>query len=361
MTQDASPMGLALRLPMGTLRWPHLQRLAERWLRRWGFALSGLALGLWGVWLSHTEVNEGHAKAQQAVAGLRQQMATLPGVLSAKPGKPLSFVEQKMLASLPGAIRQEHIWGDVQQALTQHGLQLLSLRPLPPTGADPRHGGLSSHAMAIQLRGRFEDWTRMWAACALTGPLCAMDRISVVATAKPAEVQIDAVLRVWMRPVELGVPEEPAQAGWLASAPMENRPALHRRGALFAMAQAVPAAGDAARLLASTDLKPSNAPGSGSGNGGAFALAALPEDPHHWPLDRVRLVGLWRQGTERQAILSAGPHWTKVSKGQRVTLEGHRVVAITDEGLSLRRAQEPLVGLHWDSKTGDSKTGDGKK
>ena len=207
-------MGLALRLPMGTLRWPHLQRLAERWLRRWGFALSGLALGLWGVWLSHAEVNEGHAKAVQAVAGLRQQLATLPGVLSAKPGKPLSFVEQKMLASLPGAIRQEHIWGDVQQALTQHGLQLLSLRPLPPTGADPRHGGLSSHTMAIQLRGRFEDWTRMWAACALTGPLCAMDRISVVATAKPAEVQIDVVLRIWMRPVELGVPEFMCQHGF---------------------------------------------------------------------------------------------------------------------------------------------------
>ncbi|WP_396430525.1 hypothetical protein [Limnohabitans sp.] len=351
MNQDASPMG--------TLRWPHLQRLAERWLRRWGFALSGLALGLWGVWLSHAEQSEGHAKSVLAVAGLRQQMATLPSVLSAPTAKSLSSVERSMLTSLPDATRQENIWSDVQQVLIQHGLQLLSLRPMPPTVADAHHGGLSSQVMTVQLRGRFEDWARMWAACVWTGPLCALDRISVVATANPDEVQIDAVLRVWMRPLEIAVPEGSAQAGWLTPAPIENTQAVQGRAALFALAHAValPKAGDAALALAKMDLKPSNVPGTA----GAFAQETLPQDPRHWPLDRVRLMGLWRQGTDRQAILSAGPHWTKVSKGQHVTLEGHRVVAITDAGVSLRRAQEPLVGLYWDATTADSPTGNGKK
>ena len=359
MNQDLSPVGRSFGTPTESLRWPHLQRLAERWLRIWGFALSGLGVGLCGVWLTQSEVSDGHEQAVQAVAGLQQQWATLPGVLSAKPEKPLSSVEQNMLASLPGAIRQEHIWGDVQEALNQHGLHLLSLRPMPPTGADARNGGLSSQAMTVQLRGRFEDWTRMWATCALTGPLCAMDRISVLATAQADEVQIDAVLRVWMRPGEIGVLEGAGHDALFAPVSVEQRPPLRRGVVLFSpvKAVAVPAAGEALRVSATTDPKPLLAQGAV----GAAALDALPEDPRQWPLDRVRLVGVWRQGTQQQAILSAGAHWTRVVQGQHVTLEGHRVVAITDEGVTLRRAQEPLVRLHWDEKTTASKTGDGKK
>ena len=359
MNQDLSPVSRLFGRPAESLRWPHLQRLAERWLRIWGFAVSGLALGLCGVWLIQAEVSDDHGQALQAVVGLQQQMATRPSVLSAKPEKPLSSAEQNMLASLPAAIRQENIWGDVQQALNQHGLHLLSLRPMPPTAADTRYGGLSSQAMTVQMRGRFEDWTRLWAACALTGPLCAMDRISVLATARADEVQIDVVLRVWMRPGEAGEQEGFGQEALFVPVPVEQRSPVQQRAALFAQVQALaaPMAEEALRVSTNTDQKPMLA----KGTPGTAAVEALPEDPRQWPLDRVRLVGLWRQGTQRQATLSAGPHWTQVILGQHVTLEGHRVVAITDEGVSLRRAQEPLVQLHWDEKTVDSKTGEGKK
>jgi hypothetical protein len=359
MNQDLSPVSPAFDMPTEALRWPHLQRLAERWLRIWGFAFVGLAVGLCGVWLTQTEVSDDHEQAVQAVSGLQQQLATLPGVLSAKPEKPLSSVEQNMLASLPSLNRQEQIWADVQQALNQHGLHLLSLRPMPPTGADARYGGLFSQAMTVQLRGRFEDWARMWAACTLTGPLCTMDRISVLATAHTDEVQIDAVLRIWMRPSEVGVLEGFGHGALFAPVSGEQRPPVHRGAALFSTvkAVAVPAAGEALRGNSTTDHKPLLATGAE----GASVLAALSEDPRQWPLERVRLVGLWRQGPQRQAILSAGPHWTRVVQGQHVTLEGHRVVAITDEGVTLRRAQEPLVRLHWNETTSNSKTGEGKK
>ncbi len=76
-------------------------------------------------------------------------------------------------------------------------------------------------------------------------------------------------------------------------------------------------------------------------------MAELTEDPRQWPLSRVRLVGLLQQGESRQAILTAGGHWARVSPGQRVTQEGHRVVAITHDGVSLRLAQGAQFTLDW--------------
>jgi hypothetical protein len=75
------------------------------------------------------------------------------------------------------------------------------------------------------------------------------------------------------------------------------------------------------------------------------------KDPQQWPLAQVRLLGLWRQGAEPQAILSAGPHWAKVSQGQRVTLEGHRVAAITDQGVRLQLAQGAVIEIPWAATT----------
>lgn len=84
----------------------------------------------------------------------------------------------------------------------------------------------------------------------------------------------------------------------------------------------------------------------------AAPQAVWPEDPRHWPLAQVRLAGLWQQGADRLAILTAGTRWAQVSLGQRVTLEGHRVAAITADGVSLRLAQEPLFKLDWLAERG---------
>jgi Tfp pilus assembly protein PilP len=55
---------------------------------------------------------------------------------------------------------------------------------------------------------------------------------------------------------------------------------------------------------------------------------------------------MWQQDSHQYAILSAGPHGTKVRLGQRVTQEGHRVVAIAEDSVSLRLAREPVIKLN---------------
>lgn len=376
MNPNAHPLRQAFGLPLGTLRWPHLQRLAERWLRRWGFALSGFALGLCAVWLADPAVGEDHAHAAQTVARLQQQLAASPEA-AVKPEKPLTPEAQSMLASLPGQIRQGHIGADWQRVLAAHGLRLQSLRPLPPTLADERHGGLPSQAVALRWLGRFEDWSSVWAACALTGPVCTIDRISVVATADPTEVQIDAVLRVWMRSDqgdEGGERLDPAN-GWpgravsMARAVTDPRPSGRSGVALFASGHegAASLAGSVVRVAASAVHGADGTAGAvgvlgALGASDTAALDALPEDPRQWPLARVRVAGLWQQGADRQAVLSAGRHWATVSLGQRVTLEGHRVVAITGDSVSLRLAQGPLLKLDWLGDKGrDAQRGESPK
>jgi len=141
----------------------------------------------------------------QAVERLHQQLAALPAGLSTSPEKPFATEQQNMLKSLPVQARQGQIWVDLQQALTAGGLNLLSLRPLPPSLAQASAARLPSQAVAVRLSGRFEDWSRVWAAFTQAGPVCSIDRISLAATAHPEEVQIDAVLRVWLRPGDVGV------------------------------------------------------------------------------------------------------------------------------------------------------------
>ena len=158
-----------------------------------------------------------------------------------------------------------------------------------------------------------------------------------------------------------------AQAA-LAHAQPELARADQQHGGLFAQrpnALAPPwAAGSSGGVtgvdeLAATSKTGGNTEGgTAGGTAGAVAGSAtdseiLSDDPQQWPLARLRLLGLWQQGPERLAILAAGPHWVRVSPGQRVTREGHRVVAITDAGVSLRLAQTPLLQLGWGLKKGD--------
>ncbi|WP_233204905.1 hypothetical protein [Limnohabitans sp. 15K] len=338
------------------LDWPHLQRLAERWLRRWGFALTGLALGLSGMWLARPEVGEAHASAVQAVAGLTQRLAGMPsGAPTQKPAKGSAMPDnampaaQGLLRALPAWTPPEKVWTTWQQALVAQGLRLQYLQPMPPSTSDVRNGALVSHAAAWRVLGRFDDWVRVWSACAESGPVCAIERIQIVATEKPAEVQIDAVMRVWMRPAEkraANVTDQVIQAHWMP----DVRTSLQKSGrshvALFALSHGTATApADAAEASRVDGGKlATNAEGASAV---AASLVVLPDDPHQWPFARVRLAGLWTQGGERQAVLSAGPHAVRVMPGQRVSLEGHRVVAITDAGVGLRLGKGPLLQLAW--------------
>lgn len=417
MKTDASPLHLGFALSLEALRGPHLQRLAERWLRRWGFALSGCALGVSCVWWAQPEVSERHADAVQAVAHLRQHLNQQPSQQSnqhpaalsetapasaPRPDKPLASAAPSplnLLAHLPAWAPQGRIASDAPPVWAAHGLRLQSLQPLPSTpttssvtsaasqgsSTGERGLGLPSQAAALRLLGRFEDWARFWAACAMAGPVCSLDRISMVATGQPGEVQIDAVLRIWMRPGAEGAAGG-AGMGRAGSAERGDSEGADRwRGgavltdpAAMAALDATPFARSAVPLFAlshegAVPLAASTVRGalghSANGVAGAVGVAGdagavvsvasgpqavWPEDPRHWPLAQVRLVGLWQQGAEKRAILSAGRRWAQVSLGQRVTLEGHRVAAITADGVRLRLAPGPLVKLGWSEDPADN-------
>lgn len=360
----------ALGVPTGAMLWPHLQRLAERWLRRWGFALWGLVLGLCLVVLADPQAGEDHAQAVQAVARLQQSLA-VPEV-AVQPEKALPPERLNLLDSLPAQWRRGDMGADWQQVLAAHGLRLQSLRPLPPTVPDGRPAGLPSQAVALRVLGRFEDWARVWAACDATGPVCSLDRISVVATTDPTEVQIDAVLRVWMRagqgahdqgegPDRASGGASGRASGWPGRAVLNASEATDARlsgrfsATLFALDHegAASSAGAVPGMVASASAGGRGANGLVDGAAGAVGvldattLEALPEDPRQWPLTGVRLAGLWQAGADRQAILTTGTRWAQVRLGQRVTREGHRVAVIAQDGVYLRLAQGPLLKLAW--------------
>jgi hypothetical protein len=376
MIANSSPSGVSGALfgaPTGALRWPHWQRLIQRWLRRWGFALAGWLLGLAGMGFIYSASSDAHTLATQALARLQIQVAALPATPPAPPSVPAAKDSQNLWASLPGASNPAPVWLNLQQTLSANGLRLLSLRPVTPipvpakpvsatpTPANPEAtekvsaGRLSSQAIEVRLQGRFEDWSRTWAALTQAGPLCVIEQIRVVATGQPAEVQIDAVLRLWMRPgQEEGAWPGLANALPLAAASSYSSSSAARRagprgGALFVSSQTL------AEPAQTTGVDAGGLPdGPDASLAGAKSVAVtevLSEDPQQWPLAQVRLLGLWQQGAEHLAILSAGPHWAKVSQGQRVTLEGHRVAAITDQGVRLQLAQGAVIEIPWAAKT----------
>jgi len=349
MTPISLPRSLVAAWPSGSWEWPHLQRLVERRLRQSAYAVAGLVLGLGGMWLAQPEVGEAYEAALQAQARLEQQLAAMnSGVRAQAPDPvvtstdPLGDQVQPLRPDLSASSRPEALWTQWQQALVAHDLQLHSLQPLASSSDAGRGAAWGSHVAAWRIQGRFDDWARVWAACAKTGPLCVIERINVVPTHLPGEVQIDAVMRCWRRPGELNTSDELVRADGVTPAFTRTRPSDRARSELFALGHA-----------AEAGLHP----GRGGGTLSPFraevaaavptSLASLPDDPQQWPLAQIRLAGVWQHGGERQAVLSAGAHAVRVSPGQRVSLEGHRVTAITDRAVHLRLGHGPGVALTW--------------
>jgi Tfp pilus assembly protein PilP len=229
-----------------------------------------------------------------------------------------------------------------QQTLAAHDLRLQFLKPIPPIGSAGRGAALVSHAATWRVLGRFDDWARVWAACAESGPVCAIEGISVVATQQPGEVQIDAVMRVWMRSAEGAPSDELTLADWMADMRRGARPPTRSHTALFAPSHSSVAELNTARSDAL--VSPTRIEGLSVAETG---FSALSDDPKQWPLARIRLVGLWQAGDVRQAVVSAGPHTVRLTLGQSISLEGHRVVAITDQGVHLRSGIGPTLELPW--------------
>lgn len=346
--------------PAWRLGWPRLWRDRWRWLaRRWAFALGGFAVGLLGVggwqfealealWESEAQVHDLEAKLNAQGQGQGQgqdKRAPSPAALNIPMGPP------PVMAWWPAQGTQAAVWPQVERLTVQHGLRLLSLRPEPPSPV----GIWPSQAVALRLQGRFDDWVDLWAALNARGPVWGMERLRI--TPQEGGVAIDAVLRLWLGPVATAMPK-PAEVSELFELMPANAQLPLRAGVgapVFVATASPPAtASSLAAELREDDPLP-RPTGSGfrssaktpDSRSSAPPMAALSPDPAEWPLEQVRVAGVWQQAQDAQLILMAGPHWVRARVGQRIGPQGHVVNSIHAEEVHLRAAQGPVwvIGL----------------
>ncbi len=340
------------------LGWPSLWRDRWRWLaRRWAFAMGGLLVGMLGVvgWqfeafqtLRESEAHVLDLKAKLLAQVQTAQIKPAPGAALITPTGP-----PPVMAKWPVQGTQAAVWPQLERWMAQHGLRLLSLRPEPasPLGAWP------SQAVALQLQGRFDDWVIAWAALNAQGPVWGMERLRI--TPQEGGVAIDAVLRLWLSPEATLMSNSdgtPKPTEWMPAPVLKGRhlgalapvfvttglPSETSSGVTAGLKAVDPlplSAGRAfrssAKALESLDSRPPT------------PMPTVSPDPADWPLDQVRLVGVWQQGQSVHPILVAGPHWTLARLGQRIGPQGHVVNSIFAGEVHLRAAQGPVwvIGL----------------
>lgn len=310
------------------LAWPMWQRL-QRWcthqFKRWSWGFLGAALGGAGVCWFANDVVSAHEQAEQAVQKVQEALAQL----LAPPAAPPAPVN--LSAHAAGALwarlthqRPQGVWTGLQQALGAQGVQVVSIRVLPDVASGP----LPSQSAALRVNAPYPDWVKAWRTLSASGPVLSIERMSVVPHIPSQGAQIDVVLRHWFKP---GSDPGPAAPDLLADGVTAARSALGpSTGAdIF---------GSLASATAPAPLTPQMAQADG---------ALLPADPQRWPLARIRLLGTWQQGGQWRAVLSAGELWVSVRAGQRISQEGHRVMAIQRDAVTLRSAQGEHMDLNW--------------
>lgn len=366
--------------------WPKLWRDRLRWVvRRWVFAVAGFTAGMATVGGMHMDTLSEWWDAEAQVAQLRHEMQALQvannrgsDVLK---GLVTPLGPPEALAFWPKQGTQLLVWPQLQILLSRHGVQLMSLRPAPISHV----GSWTSQAVTLHMWARFDDWVAAWATMNARGPVWSIDRLRM--TPVDSGVAIEAVLRVWLA--------ESTKASNLASEslPVHNMPGvlgsgegmstratpetldmfadgLPRRGdgGLAGSSRATSAGGPGAPVFVQPSLVKQTDPAGGSKQGdvrpisggvasvtGAVASRAAPvgpardaslasawgfsSEPATWPLDQVRMVGIWQHARDQQVILVAGPHWVRAHVGQRIGPQGHVVVGVQAQEVRLRAAQ----------------------
>lgn len=343
--------------PAWRLGWPTLWRDRWRWLaRRWAFALAGFSAGVLGVisweyealeslWESEAQVDVLHKELQVLQQQLQKNQALVAATAMAAPaGPPL------VMAGWPVQGMQSGVWPQVERLMVQHGLRLLSLQLEPPSPL----GFWPSQTVALRLQGRFEDWVKVWAALNARGPFWTMERLRIA----PQEggVAVDALLRLWLSPGASGT-SVPVQASLSTEQMMIEVPDAVRIRAdapVFVPTAARPVTSLVA-VAGRKDVAPlSVATGSAAlsrnlatESRASTAPTTLSPDPADWPLEQVRLAGVWQSHQAAQLILQAGPHWVSARVGQRIGPHGHVVQGIHAQEVHLRAAHGAawVIGL----------------
>jgi hypothetical protein len=337
-------------------------RWAARWrwlFRRWVFALTGLGVGLTGGWWLLLDRLHDYGHALQALQDVQQQLMALP-----QPRAVAAPVQPEALARLPVLGQQAATWLALQQVLALHRVSVLSLRPLQ----DLRTAPLPHQGVALRLQARFGDWVAAWLSLNHAGPVWAIERIRITPMAAGDALEIEAVLRVWMRE---GPEHNPAEAAWVQAA--RAQPSQGVGVAVFASPEVKERTSQTARMGEAREegderVSPQS-PGfkpvlreksSAQADGAPTALArerppagplVFAPAPEHMPFAPWRLLGIWEHAGMAQAFLASGTHWFRVSAGQPISLEGHRLEAVAADRVVWRDPQGQLNTLTLESRT----------
>jgi hypothetical protein len=295
------------------LRWSSEEVRAglARMARRWGWALAACTAGLGGVAVWASEELEAHAQLLRQLQTLKDQASAARPPTSA--GQARASDATALLDRLPAVQGASGLWLALQQGLQQQGLRVQSLKPLPLQEGEP----LSSQALAMRWQGRYADMVSAWASLADAGPVWTLDRLSVTPGGSAGQLQWDGVWRVWLRPGPAHAQAWPA--GWQtagAALPLRWADPFGVEPPVGHTAAAAPVAG-------------------------ASEADVWSDNPRHWPLAQMRLLGVWQQGGRTQAVLAAGPHWAVLAEGARIALEGYRIQTIHPDAVALQALKAP--------------------
>ncbi|WP_353236639.1 hypothetical protein [Limnohabitans sp.] len=300
------------------------------WTRRWGFAVMAcvLAWGL-GVWL-HAPTWQAHAQIKSEVQVLRAQLSAVPSPRPKASGPLMSDDVHR----LPSWDQQEQVWAYLRNTLAQHQVKLMLMQPVSEAASAP----LPSQAMSLRLQARYENWAGAWASLVRTGAVWSMDRLRVLPSADKQNVDIEVVWRAWFSPGMRGsTPHNAVFAGGVPASPQVLL--LEHVASVFDMPFSMTPPQERETQMVVT-------PATGAAVGllpDSTALGDVPpkellfsSEPERWPMLPLRLIGVWRQGDQAEAVVANAVHWFRTQEGRQISLEGHRVWRIGRDDIHVR-------------------------
>lgn len=300
------------------------------WARRWGFAVTAclLAWGL-GAWL-HAPAWQAHAQLKSEVQTLIAQLATVPSPRPKASGPLMSDDVHR----LPSLEQQEQVWAYLLNTLAQHQVKLTFKQPVSAVG----HAPLPSQAMSLRLQARYENWAAAWASLVGMGPVWSMDRLRVVPSADRQSVDIEVVWRAWFSPEKGGsISSNTVFAGGLPASP--QTPIPKNVASVFDMPfSTMPPLERGTRTVTmpSTGAAVGVLPDSTALAEGPPKEPLFSSEPERWPMLPLRLIGIWRQGDQAEAVVANAAHWFRTQEGRQISLEGHRVWRIGRDDIHVR-------------------------
>lgn len=288
---------------MNTSRWT--RGIGADRQRRLAVGVAAWLVGFMGVlWWAQEDLEAWQVLQDE----ITQLQARLPEAGSAPP-RATTLPPDSRVSALPDPAEDEAVWAWLQQGVQAQGLRLLALKPQPVM----HKGGLPEQPVLLHLQGRWSDWLAFVQALGAHAPWCLVDQWLVV-PANPArgDVRIELQARLGLRPPALG------------------RPPVPRVWPVWPVASANPPPGEAL-VFAQAGEGPVAAAVAPEG----AAANALPADPRQWPVQELRLLGVWHQAGVSHAVLGAGLHQVVLAPGQRVGREAYRVRRVGDAEVEL--------------------------